>query len=134
MILINQNSTNNVTLTLNELATSPTYSVLFEFVNDTTHTSKLFSSPDISTATDRYNRFLITENVNENLNIGTVSLSPAGYWSYTCYEMPVQSPPDLNPSNAIKILERGKVLVVSNTPDVVVEFDDGDDINNVVFE
>ena len=134
MIFIRQNTTNNVPLTLNELATISPFDVLFEFTNDTTGDSKIFAAQDVSPATERYNRFNIIESTSENLYVGQVELDPVGYWSYTIYEMNVSSPPDLDPTNAIKILEVGKVLVVPNSvsPDYVFNVDENK--NNITFE
>lgn len=134
MIHIIKNTSRNISLTLNELATLTLFDVLFKFVNDTTGETKIFSAQDISPATERYNEFVIIENAIEDLYNGKVELSPVGYWSYTIYEMAVTSPPDLDPTNAISILETGKVLVQSNAASTDVEFDDNDTKNNVVFE
>jgi hypothetical protein len=94
---------------------------------------KLFTALDISTSTTRYNSFNIIENVTENLYNGTVSLTE-GYWTYTIYQMTPSSPVDLNPVNAVKIVEVGKVLVNDLTPSTDVTFNTDDEINNVIFE
>jgi hypothetical protein len=135
MILIRKNSTNNVVLTLNEQAeVDMPYSVLFEFTNDTTGEVKLFTTVDISPATSRFNQFHIDENFSENLEMGIVSLSPSGYWSYNLYEMTPVSPVDLDPINALSILESGKVLVIEEMAMVDPTFNSNDTINNVVFD
>lgn len=134
MILIKQNTTNNVVLTLYEYATIYPFDVLFMFKNETTGEIKYFTASDISPATERYNQFNIIENVTENLLQGTVSLDPTGYWSYTIYEMPVASPPSIDPNNAIAIMEVGKVNVIPFATIVTPTFTDDDEINNVVFD
>lgn len=134
MIFIRQNTTNNVPLTLNELATISPFDVLFEFINDTTGDTKIFAAQDVSPATERYNRFNIIESTSENLYVGQVELAEVGYWSYTIYEMNVSSPPDLDPNNAIKVLEVGKALVVPNSVSPDYTFTVDDNKNNVTFE
>ena len=134
MIFIKRNTTNKVVLTLNELITISPYDVLFKFSNETTGEIKLFTATDISPATERYNEFSIVENVTENLYNGIVSLDPVGYWSYIIYEMAPSSPVSLDPTNAISILEIGKVLVDDNIILVTPTFDTNEDKNNVVFE
>ncbi len=135
MILIEKNSDNpNVVATLNELIQGTfSFDFLFSFTNDTTLETKLFSAPDISTATERYNRFNIIETTNEDLYYGSVELEPEGYWSYIIYQMDQQSPPNLNPDDAVKILEIGKVLVKGITQSVAV-FTTDENITNVVFD
>lgn len=134
MILIKQNSTNNVVLTLYEYATIYPFDVLFEFINDQTGETKYFTSTDLSPSTERYNQFNIIENTTENLLVGQVSLEPIGYWSYTIYEMPVASPPSIDPLNAISTMEVGKVFVIPNSVTETPTFDEDDEINNAVFE
>lgn len=137
MILIERSSDNNVVLTLTELLnTSPVledYTFLFEFTNDMTGEVKLFTAEDTSPATTRYNRFTITESDTEDHYNGTVKLSPAGYWSYTVYEMEGASPPNLDPEDAVATLETGKVLV-TETESADSVFDDDDDKDNIIFD
>ena len=67
MILLNRSSSNNSVFTLYEKTTlSPVY-YLFEFIDEDTNTSKLFTGVDISTNKPRYNEFVIelTEGVVE---------------------------------------------------------------------
>lgn len=134
MILIRQGYSNNIVMTLNELASISPFDILIEFTNDTTGEVKYFTAIDVSPATERYNQYTITENTIEDLYNGTVSLNPVGYWSYVIYEMPISSPPSLNVANATKELENGKVLVIANSETVTPSFDEDDKINNIVFE
>lgn len=133
MITIQQNASNNVVATLNEKATVTPFDVLFEFKNDSSGDIKYFTALDISPATARYNRFTIVENTTENLYAGIVSLEPAGYWSYKIYEMPVASPPSIDPLNAIGILEEGKVLVKPNSITPTPTFNADEDIDSTIF-
>lgn len=127
MILIKQANSNRVVLTLNELMTIPTCDFLFKVVNDTTGDIQIFSAVDISPATTRYNEFTVIEPTDF---IGSL----CGYHTYTIYEMTPASPPDLDPANALSVLEIGKLLVVSNTATTDVAFDVDDAKDNVVFD
>lgn len=120
MITIIPNTINKVPCTLNELQTLPVADWLFEFINDTTGDVKLFTATDISTATERYNLFLITDDVIENPFNGTMNFRPVGYWSYKIYEMTPTSPIDLNPANAVGIVEMGKVYVNGKSLQTIV--------------
>ncbi len=111
MITINKNQSNTVVLTLTEKATIDPYTVLFEFVHQMTGEIKLFTAADISTAIGRYNEFDIIETATEDLYDGRVELK-VGFHKYTIYEMTPISPADLDPTNAVGILETGKVLVI----------------------
>lgn len=129
MILIKRASTNKVVLTLNELMTISSCDFLFSVKNDTTGDIQVFSSVDISTATNRYNEFSVIEPTD------FVGIH-CGYHTYTIYEMSPASPPDLDPANALSILEIGKLLVIDNAviPSDDVEFDVDDAKDNVVFD
>lgn len=133
MIAIYPGVTNSVALTLNEKKTSNNTDVLFEFINQSSGLIKLFTQTDISPATSRYNLFEVRNTTTENFYNGQVNLTPAGSWLYNVYEMPVSSPPDLNPNNAIKLLEQGKVQVRELTA-TSSTFTSGDSINNVIFD
>lgn len=134
MILITKNAQNNVVCTLNEnIVGGDDYTFLFELTNDTSGETKLFTAQDESSASLRYNMFTITESASEDLYNGTVELSPIGYWSYSVYQMPVASPPDLDPTNSVSVLEHGKVLVIE-APTAEQVFDENDDIDNIVFD
>ena len=71
MILLNRDSTNKSVFTLFEKTTlSPVY-YLFEFIDEDTNTSKLFTGVDISTNKPRYNEFVIeltTNGIEDLLN------------------------------------------------------------------
>ena len=124
---------NDVVLTLTEKQTIANPSWLFEFTNDLTGQVKLFTAQDISVATSRYNQFNIKNTTIENPYNGEMNFDPAGYWSYKIYQMNLTSPVDLNPANAISIVEVGKVLV-KELPTTTSTFTVNDTINNVVFD
>lgn len=133
MITIKTNQVNLVALTLNEKQTLAQADWLFVFTNDMTGQQKIFTSSDISPATSRYNLFTITDSTIENPYAGTMYFTPVGYWSYTIYEMNISSPVDLDPLNAVSIVETGKVLV--NGPDTTTaSFDVDNTINNKAFD
>ena len=95
MMLLNQNSSNIVYLTLSDAVpnsfTSTTPYFLFRLVSFTTNDEVLFSAQDISTATTRYNQFVITltgaTSPNLNYTGGTIHMEPAGEWWYEAYVM-----------------------------------------------
>ena len=110
MILLNRDSTNKSVFTLFEKTTlSPAY-YLFEFIDEDTNTSKLFTGVDVSTNKPRYNEFVIelTEGVEDLLN-SVINLQVNGYYTYKVYEQ--SSPTNLLVANAGAIVELGKVKV-----------------------
>ena len=111
MILLNRDSTNKSVFTLFEKTTlSPVY-YLFEFIDEDTNTSKLFTGVDISTNKPRYNEFVIelTTNGIEDLLNSVINLQVNGYYTYKVYEQ--SSPTNLLVANAGAIVELGKVKV-----------------------
>lgn len=112
MIVINKNSVNTVILTLTEKATITSPTFLFKFTSDITRESVLFICPDVSDYTDRYNKFNITETVlaSINLAIGTINLSPTGFWKYEIFEQ--ASTTNLLQSATGARVENGKVKVI----------------------
>jgi len=134
MITLTKNSANTVILTLTEKKTLADPDYLFKLTNDITGKDKIFAGTDLSAYPDRYNEFTITDNPIEIPLSSQMDFSPVGYWSYTIYEMNQASPNDLNPANAVGVLETGKANVISGSPSTDVEFSDDDDIDNVVFD
>ena len=76
-ILINENTTSNLTLTLKEKTTlsSPIY--LFQFRNVTEKVSYYCIMADISLYKDRYNEFVFTEGTDLPLESGLMDLERA---------------------------------------------------------
>jgi hypothetical protein len=96
MILINKNSNNTMVMTLTEKSTLTNPYYLFNFVSDVTGVAVNFIAADLSSYTDRYNQFLITETSGTtNFTSGTIELSPTGQWTYKVYEQ--TSSTNLNP-------------------------------------
>lgn len=110
MIYLIKGTSSNVALTLNENLQFGTSSFLFEFINDQSNVSKIFSATDISPATNRYNQFTITDNSTENPYNAQMNFQ-TGFHRYTVYEMPQAATTSFSPTASIGILETGKVLV-----------------------
>jgi len=112
MILVNKNSNNTLVMTLTEKSTLTNPYFLFNFVSDVTGNSVNFIATDLSSYTDRYNKFLITETSGTAIyTSGTIELSPTGTWTYKVYEQ--TSSTNLNPLLATNTtpLEVGQVKV-----------------------
>lgn len=113
MQVINKNSNNEWTLTLNELATLTNPYYLFKVTSEFQNITKCFiAAADQSEYPDRYNKFTITESSTEVLTSGTVEFNPTGQWTYEVYEQ--TSSTNLNPDAATNRtpLEKGKILVI----------------------
>jgi hypothetical protein len=130
VIFLYTNTANTVVLTLDEKSSTSSYDTLWEFVSETTGEVKLFTAIDISTYA-RYNEFVITEGVPQNLLYGTVSLEP-GQYKYTIYEMPVSSPKSLTKSANVGTLEEGRVTVFES--ETRTDYNDSEDKDTVTFE
>lgn len=130
MILLYQDTTNNAYLTLSEsvtLTATPIY-YLFRFVDETTKDEVLFTAPDESTNTIRYNQFAITLTANtahQNFTAGTITLNPEGRWTYEVYNMTGQTNLDISQTTG-GIIEQGYVTVSgSSLSSVVNEYTGG---------
>ena len=120
-----KNSSNIVTLTLDEKATLTNHDWIIQFTNCTTGKSKTKLVTDVSSFPTRYNKFVIVEPTD-------VELSPSGQWTYSVYEVPLSSPPINDISQAVKVVETGICDVKEST--TVVTFTDGEAKNNGVFD
>ena len=103
-ILINENTTSNLTLTLKEKTTlsSPIY--LFQFRNVTEKVSYYCIMADISLYKDRYNEFTFTEGTDLPL-VGKLILGAGGQYEYFVYEQ--LSTTNLDPTLATGLVEYG---------------------------
>ena len=101
---------NVVCLTLTESTTISNPIYLFEFVNDLTQEVICFISSDTSNFKERFNQFNIqlVNKQNENLLTGLIYLKDKGYYSYSVYQQ--NSSLNLNPDNALGLVEVGKVF------------------------
>lgn len=121
--VLNQNSSNYIYPTLSEsitLTATPVY-FLFNFVSETTQEDIWFTAEDLSTNTIRYNKFQITLTGSsyQNLTAGTISMNPAGKWTYKVYEMLNQTNLELSGTTGT-VLEYGQIQVV-DTPVVIID-------------
>tara|TARA_R110000868_G_scaffold71925_1_gene210007 strand:- start:1300 stop:1716 length:417 start_codon:yes stop_codon:yes gene_type:complete len=118
-MLLLQNQTNQVYLTLSEavsVTATPVY-FLFRFVDYATNEEILFTTPDITTNITRCNQFEITltgSSAWQNLTRGTIHMAPNGDWRYFCYAQ--YSSGNTSMSGALPtILEQG-LIKLSGTP------------------
>jgi hypothetical protein len=105
-----QFGSNVVCLTLTESTTISDPIYLFEFINDLTQESICFLASDTSNFKERFNQFTIqlVSEQNENLLTGLIYLKDKGYYSYAVYQQ--NSTLNLNPDNALGLVEVGKVF------------------------
>lgn len=129
MILINENTSNTVILTLSEKTTLLNVNYLFEVYNDMTNIYKYFIAQDISTNKLRYNEFIITETVTEFPLLGQINLIAEGFYKYNVYEQASAS--NLNPLLALNLIDKGKLKFVKATTSNVVYT--GNQINYVEY-
>jgi len=103
-ILINENTTSNLTLTLKEKSTlsSPVY--LFQFRNVTEKVSYYCIITDTSLYKDRYNEFIFTEGTDLPL-VGELILGAGGQYEYFVYEQ--TSSTNLDPELSTGLVESG---------------------------
>lgn len=100
-----------LTLTEKSTITNPDY--VFKFVCDLTQEEVIFTAPDTSTNTTRFNQFTITESGTPDLYNGTITLNNAGFWSYKIYET-TGSPLDISTTSGLNEVESGKVKVIED--------------------
>ena len=103
-ILINQNTTNNLTFTLKEKSTLSSLIYLFQFRNVTEKVSYYCIMADISLYKERYNEFVFTEGTNLPL-VGELILGAGGQYEYFVYEQ--TSSTNLDPTLATGLVESG---------------------------
>ena len=108
MIVLENGISNKVALTLTEKATLTTPYYLFEFIDDDSNISILFTGSDISTNTNRYNEFLVEVNLSpEDLLDSNIELVTKGYYKYNIYEQ--VSATNLLIANTTSLVENGKM-------------------------
>lgn len=119
MILLNQNTSNRVRITVTDnisLTATPIY-YLFRFVDYTTNDQILFTTENVTTAITRYDEFIVTLTGSsnwQNLTGGTIYMEPKGEWRYEVYEQYSQTNLSLSGTSG-RILEQG-IVIVSGTP------------------
>lgn len=115
MINITRSSANTVVLTLTENTTidSPTY--LFTLKKENNQIVKSFIAVDVSSYTERYNKFIITEVGDggvENLLTGNIELSKPGRYVVEIRQQTSSS--NLNPDLSGSIVEKDIMTVLED--------------------
>ena len=113
MIFIQKNTTNNFVLTLTETSRLSSPFFLFEFKNEYNLSSTPFyyTTPDISSYTNRYNQFVLIENATgstiggNNIPLSLVS----GQYEYKVYESSA-STLSLSATTG-RLIEEGRMVV-----------------------
>ena len=131
MIRLQQNTVNNVILTLNELTTIDAPYYLFQFISDDTNDQKVFTGVDISTNKNRFNEFNIgLTTSSEDLLNSVVKLPLKGFYKYNVYSQVSSTNLDLN--NITDLVETGKVYIDDTaTPEKII-YSGGTD-NKIVY-
>jgi YbbR domain-containing protein len=125
MIYLVQDTDNKVVLTLTEKTTISTPYYLFEFINDDSNNSKIFTGVDISTNLSRYNEFLIVLNSTEDLENSIIDLPATGFYKYNVYSTSVLNDLDIN--NVTELVETGKIYVEGSEQLTKVTYEEGND-------
>lgn len=122
MEIIRRGSNSDVVFTLKEKQTLTSPYFLFELTfRGDSQAYKTFIAPEMSSYTDRYNMFRITEvasSGSEILTSGTVNLPYVGEYHYRIFEQ--TSSTNLIVANATRELENGIIRVVPASEDVPV--------------
>ncbi len=110
-----------LTLTENAECIGPSASAwVFELTNVVTGATAIFTSPDNSGYPERYNSFLwqaLGTTAGVDTLDGKIYLKDLGTYDYTCFQFYQSTPQDLDLTNAIKVVEVGRLdLIESSTP------------------
>ena len=103
MLLIQRNGTTPLIVTVTELTTIANPSYLFEFVHEQSFKEYRCVLNNISTATPRFDEFLLIDGVDVNFDYN-------GYYIYNIYEQ--QSPGNLDPALTVSKVETGRAEVI----------------------
>lgn len=123
MNTITRGANNTLILTLTERVTLAAPYFLVRVESRRTKVVKRFIlASNLSSDTDRYDKFTLTESTNEILTSGTVSLT-GGDWWYKVYEQTSAS--NLDENNATTLLEDGIFRVIDSN-DTYVDPEQGD--------
>jgi len=111
MLVIAKNTNTNLIVTLQEKVTLTNPYYLFVFTSDVSQEKVIFLQSNISTHTDRYDKFLITETSGTpNYSSGTIEFLPLGSWTYEIFEQASSS--NLDPALTGNRLEIGQAKVI----------------------
>lgn len=131
MIDLQQDTTNNVVVTLRELTTITNPYYLFEFTSQDTNESKIFTAANISPNVNRYDQFSIELTSGaEDLLTGVIKLPIKGFYTYHIYSQ--VSATNLELANIIELVEMGKVYI-NDTVNPVKKSYTGGNKNKVVY-
>ncbi len=122
MIVVNNDTTNNIVVTLTEKTTltGNTY-YLFVLENDVTKDKTYFINDDLSTNEYRYNQFQLTLTGGTTTPTGgTISNLSKGNYNYTVYSQNDRS--NLDPTNSYEVVERGRLRVDGEVVPEVIEY------------
>ena len=114
MIILNQNSTNNVIVTVSELQRNTGSLFLFEFYQGISH-DKIYCLAYDSSSLNRYNQFCITTVPSGSAvtaSAGQIYTPLSGDYNYKIYE--VISSGSLDPTG-LNVVEQGKMKVLSSS-------------------
>jgi len=111
MIYINKNSANTTVLTLTEKVSINNPYFLFTLTSKEGNEEVSFISQDISSATTRYNKFILTESGSTSVNLtqGIFHLENTGWFTYKVREQASSS--NITPSLSGNIVEEGMAFV-----------------------
>lgn len=130
MILLNQDTTNTVILTLKEKTSLAVPYYLFEFICDNTKEITYFTSVDISTNKDRFNSFVLElTTLTPDLLNSVLNYPLNGFYSYNIYSQ--VSATNLDVNNITEIVESGKVLVQGDSSPVTTTYNGGQQTKTV---
>lgn len=133
-MLIIKGQSNKVPLTLREKSSESDSEYIIKLTNDFSGEEKIFAVQEVSVYPDRASVFNVTESDTEDLENGVVSLSDAGRWTYTAYEMEISSPKNLDPDDAIGIVETGICDVFDDSDVPTSPFSEDEEKNSPVFK
>lgn len=114
MIYIEKNTQNNFVLTLSENSrlTNPFFLFLFQNEYQLDASPILWTAPDTSHYTNRYNQFNLIESATGSETGGTGSLNlVSGQYSYTIYEASTYSIPLSLTQSTGRVVEEGRMVV-----------------------
>jgi hypothetical protein len=126
MILLTQNTINQITVSVTENLQAPVTSsgayYLFQVVNDTNRQTYSTILQDVSDDRYSYNTFYLSVTTGSaNYLSGSISLPLAGFYSYSFYEGTGSTNP--TSSTGLTLLEIGKVqLLTSATQSALVSY------------
>jgi hypothetical protein len=130
MIRLNNNTINEVAVTVTELATLMTPFYLFELVSDDSNYSKIFTTENVSTCKSRYDLFNVTLTDSiEDLQNGVINLKTKGYYTYNIYEQVSQTNLDL--ANITSLVEVGKMYFNKESLPIINEYSNQNNIRNI---